>query len=264
MALRPLRILCFGDSLTAGYTQDGLQYHPYLHMVRRKLQEAFPGLQVDIEADGLDGGLTQHFSSRLRTVYRERGTPQDSIFDWVIVLGGTNDLAINSRPETIFEHLERTWSFAKLRKTKVLALTVPEVAIQRRPGGPVNRINKRRDELNSLILGYTSSNFHAFDFKKAFSYEDMSADERRRYWDDAVHFSPDGYDRMGELVAESLIGILKAEESAAAGPEPTTLSTVRPRKRKMFRDDDVNFEEEKLGPDELRHGYVVVRRVDLD
>lgn len=92
----------------------------------------------------------------------------------------------------------------------------------------------------------------------------MPAEDRKRFWDDAVHFSPAGYDRMGELVADSLIGILKAEEHAAAGPEPTTLSTVRPRKRKMFRDDDVNFDEEKLGPDELRHGYIVVRRADLD
>lgn len=264
MALRPLRILCFGDSLTAGYTQDGLQYHPYLHVLRRQLRDAFPGLEVDIEEDGMDGGLTQHFSGRLRTLYRERGTPQDTIFDWVIVLGGTNDLAINARPEAIFENLERTWAFAKMRKTKVLALTVPDLAILTRPGGPVNRVNERRNELNNMILGYTSQNFYAFDFQKTFSYANMPADDRKRFWDDAVHFSPAGYDRMGELVADSLINILKAEEHAAAGPEPTTLSTVRPRKRKMFRDDDVNFDEEKLGPDELRHGYIVVRRADLD
>lgn len=162
MAQRPLRILCFGDSLTAGYTEDGLQYHPYLQVLRRKLREAFPGLQVEIDEDGMDGGLTQHFSGRLRTAYRERGTPHDTIFDWVIVLGGTNDLAINARPEAIFENLERTWSFAKLRKTKVLALTVPELAVLTRPGGPINRVNERRNELNSLILGYTSPNLYVW------------------------------------------------------------------------------------------------------
>lgn len=113
---------------------------------------------------------------------------------------------------------------------------------------------------------YTNASLcsHAFDFKSAFSYEQMTSAERFCYFDDIVHFTPAGYDRMGELVAESLISILKAEDHAAAGPQPTTLSAVRPRKRKMFRDDDKDFDEEKGTPDELRRGYVVVRRKDLD
>ena len=105
---------------------------------------------------------------------------------------------------------------------------------------------------------------HAFDFKTAFSYDAMSEEERTHYWDDAVHFTPAGYDLMGEQIATALIGILKAEDNAAAGPQTTTLSAVRPRKRKIFPDDDKDFEEEQGRADELRRGYVVVRRKDLD
>ncbi|CAK7221560.1 hypothetical protein SBRCBS47491_004566 [Sporothrix bragantina] len=235
-----------------------------------KLREAFPGLQVEISEDGLDGGMTKNYSWRLRTVYREKGPPSEVPFDWVIVLGGTNDLSIHTSPETIFEHLERTWSFAKLRKSKVLALTVPGVALPTESSStnnrdrPMSTHTDRRSTLNSLILGYKATDYQAFDLSSAFSYENMTRDERIRYYDDIVHFTPEGYNRIGELVAESLINILKTEDNSAAGPQPTTLSTVRPRKRKMFDGDDKDFEEEKSGPENLQHGYIVVRRKDLD
>ena len=162
MAQRPLRILCFGDSLTSGYYARGLKYHPYHLVLGRMLREAFPGLQVEISIDGLNGGMTQNYSWRLRTVYRERGPPQDVPFDWVIILGGTNDLSIKTPPDKIFEHLERTWSFAKLRKSKVLALTVPGVALPSESNAVNNRdrpmltLTERRSTLNSLILGYNA------------------------------------------------------------------------------------------------------------
>ncbi|CAK7232394.1 hypothetical protein SCUCBS95973_008245 [Sporothrix curviconia] len=271
MAQQPLRILCFGDSLTAGYTASGLSYHPYHKALGTKLREAFPGLQVEISQDGLDGGMTQHYSWRLRNAYRERGPPQEVPFDWVIILGGTNDLSNHSPPETIFEHLERTWSFAKLRKSKVLALTVPGVALPSKATSsensrdrPLSTLADRRNSLNSLILGYKAADYHAFDLASVFSYDTMTAAERTRYYDDIVHFTFDGYNRMGELVAESLINILKNEDNTAAGPQPTTLSAVRPRKRKIFQGDDKDFDEEKSGPDNLQHGYIVVRRKDLD
>lgn len=163
MAQRPLRILCFGDSLTAGYTASGLKYHPYHKVLGRKLREAFPGLRVEISSDGLDGGLTQHFSWRLRTIYREHGPPQEVPFDWIIVLGGTNDLSLHVPPGTIFEHLERTWSFAKLRKCKVLALTVPALALTRDTGlmddrdRQLTKLLDLRSALNRLILGHKAA-----------------------------------------------------------------------------------------------------------
>ncbi|CAK7568004.1 MAG: hypothetical protein SEPTF4163_005982 [Sporothrix epigloea] len=84
------------------------------------------------------------------------------------------------------------------------------------------------------------------------------------YYDDMIHFTPAGYDHMGESIAESLISILKTEDNGAAGLQPTTLSSVRPRNRKIVQGDDKDFDEEKNEPDSLRHGYIVVRRKDLD
>jgi hypothetical protein len=84
----------------------------------------------------------------------------------------------------------------------------------------------------------------------------MSESDRERYWDDHIHFTPDGYDLIGNKVGMALVSLL-AQES---GNEP-----ARPQKRRrMFKDDSKTFEEEAGDPSAIDQGYVVVRRADLD
>lgn len=52
-----LRILCYGDSLTAGYSAFGTIYHPYSEVLEQKLVAAFPDLKVDISESGMPGDL---------------------------------------------------------------------------------------------------------------------------------------------------------------------------------------------------------------
>ncbi len=93
----------------------------------------------------------------------------------------------------------------------------------------------------------------------------MTDAERKHYWDeDRVHLTEAGYDRMGALIATTLVGILKSEDDSAVGTQLTTRNAVRTRKRKVFKDDDATFVEEGGSADSLRRGYVVVRRKDLD
>jgi lysophospholipase L1-like esterase len=42
-------------------------------------------------------------------------------------------------------------------------------------------------------------------------YHSLSASERREIWDDGLHFTPKGYEKIGNLVAERLIEILRDE-----------------------------------------------------
>jgi lysophospholipase L1-like esterase len=56
MAARPkLRILCFGDSLTAGYSGLGTVFHPYNEKLEQMLAMAFPHLDIETVEDGLSG-----------------------------------------------------------------------------------------------------------------------------------------------------------------------------------------------------------------
>lgn len=71
-------------------------------------------------------------------------------YDWAIILGGTNDLAVRRKPEDFYPYLEETWSIPLRNGTKVLALTVPDNAD--------SSLIKRRAKLNSWILANDTQN----------------------------------------------------------------------------------------------------------
>ncbi|KAK3363119.1 SGNH hydrolase-type esterase domain-containing protein [Lasiosphaeria hispida] len=243
-----LRILCFGDSLTAGYTQMGSVYHPYEETLRQMLEMAFPDVDIETVEDGKPGDTVKHgFLPRIQKNFPFKKQDDES-YDWTIVLGGTNDIAYSIKPEDIFEKLKQVWEVPLRRKSKVLALTVPEAGVFR------EQLNARRTALNDLIKGYKRDGFHVFDLHSAVPYFAMSAQDQERYWDDGVHFTSDGYDLIGNKVGISLVSIL-AKERAANTPA---------KKRRVFRDDEKSFEEEVGDPTAIDQGYIVVRRKDLD
>ena len=55
--LKKLRILCFGDSLTEGYSGWGSSFTPYSEKLEEMLTMAFPDVDVEIETDGLSGDM---------------------------------------------------------------------------------------------------------------------------------------------------------------------------------------------------------------
>ena len=42
-------------------------------------------------------------------------------------------------------------------------------------------------------------------------YHSLTEDQKDEIWDDGLHFTSKGYERMGELVAERLLEIMEAE-----------------------------------------------------
>ncbi len=67
MTSRPkLRILCFGDSLTAGYASWGAVHHPYNGKMEEMLSMAFPDLTIETEEDGVSGATVKSgFQTRM-------------------------------------------------------------------------------------------------------------------------------------------------------------------------------------------------------
>ncbi|KAK3392921.1 SGNH hydrolase-type esterase domain-containing protein [Podospora didyma] len=249
----PLRILCFGDSLTSGYSNMGCISHPYAEKMGQMLEMAYPHFDLEMVEDGVPGATVKFgFLKRIERHFSRKKDDGTSYFDWSIVLGGTNDLAMQVPPEEIFQHLKAVWDVALSRKCKVLALTVPEAGVT------TSRevYDRRRNRLNDLIKGYKREGFHVFDFNAAQPYFAMSESDRERYWDDLIHFTSDGYDRMGNKIGLHLVSILKKEEIAAGGP-PT-------KRRRVFRDDEKVFEEEIGDPHAIDQGWIVVRKKDLD
>ncbi|KAL4888790.1 SGNH hydrolase [Aspergillus ambiguus] len=198
-----ISILCFGNSLTAGYHQFGLDYHPYAWKLEEKLKAAFPSHTFQVDVDGLPGDLVIHPPGRFLPRLQRRCA--EISYDWVIVLGATNDLGHGYPCARIFPALQDAWHVALGAGAKVLALTVPECA------AVSNRLDDKRGELNSQILGYQCEKFHAFDLHPKVPYHSATEEFRKTIWDDGLHLTPAGYDLVGSVIADHLIQLLGSD-----------------------------------------------------
>lgn len=105
---KSLKILCFGDSLTAGYTMRGAAEYPYAEFLQLYLTRLFPSTAFTVDASGKAGdrvvGPSSRFLSRIGTRFA-KAVPEGGPYDWVIILGGTNDLGWFGDPKVIYEGL---------------------------------------------------------------------------------------------------------------------------------------------------------------
>ncbi|KAJ6041591.1 SGNH hydrolase [Penicillium canescens] len=199
-----LSLLCFGDSLTAGYYSYGLEYQPYAGKLKQSLEAVFPNTEIIVDVDGMPGDLAISppgvFLSRIRKKCAKRW------YDWVVVLGGTNDLGYGNQPDKIYSALQDSWNVALSTGAKVLALTIPEC------GAKSQRLDTRRATLNSYILAHQSERIHAFDLHSKIPYHTGSENFREEIFDDGLHLTARGYDLMGSMIGEHLANLLKEEK----------------------------------------------------
>ncbi|KAI0545775.1 GDSL-like Lipase/Acylhydrolase [Xylaria curta] len=244
----PLRILCFGNSLTCGYPVG----HPYAERLAQKIEEAFPGRKVECEVEGMPGDLVTNgqYLDRMNMSWAMAKHP----FDWTIVLGGTNDLGWGRPADQIIEGLKKAWDIPLSKGSKVLALTIPETKARFRT------ITDRRNEVNEVIRNYEKENFFHFDLFKEVPYHKMAPEDRGKYWDmDGLHFQEAGYDFMGEKIGDGLVRILRLAEA-----QGTDISSIVSDARQRKAIEDLIFEEERGDPRLLSQGYIIVRKKDLD
>ncbi|KAH6723438.1 SGNH hydrolase-type esterase domain-containing protein [Leptodontidium sp. MPI-SDFR-AT-0119] len=203
-----LRVLCFGDSLTAGYTQGGSLFHPYGIALKASLEKSLPSWDITTDIQGLGGDQAVSppgsFFPRMDKLYTE--VHPKTPYDWAVVLGGTNDLNQDRLPSDIFPALERVWAIPLSNNTKVLALTVTGC------GACAPAVPERRADLNQRILGHREENYYAYDLHKAVPYWGMSEERRKEIWDDTLHFTVKGYDLIGKLLADRIVELAKQEE----------------------------------------------------
>ncbi|KAI1417128.1 SGNH hydrolase [Hypoxylon sp. FL1857] len=254
MSRRTLRILCFGDSLTAGFPAG----QPYAEKLKEKLEDAFLGHgygEIEYEVDGVPGDLVTRgsFIERMEDAWRIALQAKEP-YDWTITLGGTNDLGWGCAVDEIVAGLKRTWDIPLSKGGKVLALTIPDTRSRYKD------IKERRDEVNKTIKEYKQPNFFYFDLYSAIPYHDMKPEDRPKYWEmDGVHLSANGYNLMGEKIAEELVRIMKLAEA-----QETDINTIAKDARQRKAIEDMIFEEERGNPRLLSQGYIVVRKSDLD
>jgi len=164
---RQLSILCFGNSLTAGFHSYGLEYHPYAIKLKEHLENEFLGLEVLTTVAGQPGDLVCRPGAFLSRIEMKC---ENNNYDWVIFLGGTkwvffyyidplnfvnhgaylshSDLGYGFDSEKIYAGLQDSWGVVLRSGAKVLSLTIPECQAR------VKNLDLRRSALNKLILDH--------------------------------------------------------------------------------------------------------------
>ncbi|MCJ1472533.1 hypothetical protein MMC13_001182 [Lambiella insularis] len=216
---RTLKILCFGDSLTAGYSAYGSQFYPYADHLKRALQATFPSSRIEIIVEGMSGAQVRgQYTGRLnRACERARDEP----FDWIVVLGGTNDLGWGGQPKEIYEALQAVWNIALNTGANVLALTIIEASVNS------GTLIERRDTLNALIAEHKVDRFHYMDLCHAIPYFTMEEKKRDTIWDDGLHLTAEGYKMMGDAIGLHMARLLPALDNVKNKQAVTSEKTDR-------------------------------------
>ncbi|KYK58608.1 hypothetical protein DCS_05625 [Drechmeria coniospora] len=226
MADGPLSILCFGDSLTQGYHSFGMGKNPYGEKLEETLKAAMPGRDIRVYVNGVPGDFAtgQAFSRRLRQASRRiRAGPTGDVrpYDWVIILGGTNDLARCCTGQMIVDALKACWDIPLAKGSKVLALTVPEsrpkpdwlaAQLVRSPLPrllSVPSLGSPRADHDAVAPPLTRLASYSFDLHAKVPFHSLSVADQDKYWDDGLHLTADGYWWMGGHIADGLLQIFE-------------------------------------------------------
>jgi acyl-CoA thioesterase I len=196
-------ILCFGDSLTAGYQTPSLAYpHAEATPYGQVLQERL-GNRGRVEISGICGEVTGEMVLRFRTAVLNR-RPQT-----VIILGGTNDLGWNAAPSEIMRNLTKMYELARAASIVAVPVTVPSIRLEMDQDNPeaaswlVEHIH-RRTRLNALIAEYAERMGLMYFDLFSVTAEPGSLLLAEPYSNDGLHLTTTGYRLFGRLLYEQL------------------------------------------------------------
>ena len=212
MSRTPL-VICFGDSLTAGFqspTEDNPvgRETPYGQFL-----QSFLGGGAVVRISGICGELTGEM------VMRFRRDVLDHQPGYVPILGGTNDLGWNAPPREIMDNLIKMYEQTLAMGSVPIPVTVPSIRVEDASGSRegqewIAEHLARRSQLNKLIQDYAGSKGIACVDLFAVTAEPESGQLAAIYSNDGIHLTTVGYRLFAEQVARILKPLL------AQGTEP--------------------------------------------
>lgn len=204
---RSTLVICFGDSLTAGFqsptrenpTGEGTPYGQFL--------QSYLGDAVQVRTSGICGELTGEMVMRF----------QHDVLDlepgYVPILGGTNDLGWNASPQEIMRNLIKMYEQALVIGSLPIPVTVPSIRVldssESREGQEwIAGHLIRRNQLNQLIHDYTDANGLASVDLFAATAEPETGQLAALYSNDGIHLTTAGYRLFAQQVARILEPLL--------------------------------------------------------
>ncbi|HZR45533.1 MAG TPA: SGNH/GDSL hydrolase family protein [Candidatus Manganitrophaceae bacterium] len=179
-----MKIIAFGDSLTVGYQYPDPPA-PYAFF----LTPLLPG-DTAISVAAVSGETTSDMLRRFdRDVLQNRP-------DWVIILGGTNDLGWSLPADPILKNLTQMYRMALAAKIAPVTCAVPSLLGADDFIPPRVALNRKiEQEANALQIPFV-------DFFKATC--DPGGRLLEKYASDGLHLNARGYEKMARAVHETL------------------------------------------------------------
>ncbi|KAG8528896.1 uncharacterized protein KY384_006585 [Bacidia gigantensis] len=166
--------------------------------------------KIQVLIDGLPGDQVN--VAYMRRMKENLALAKKKPYDWIVIMGGTNDLGWGQQADVIFDNLKSIWSTALESGASILALNIIETA------RASDRMVAKRRELNEHILNHQANRFYAFDLWSVIRYTGVDKETRARIWDDGLHLTEEGYNIMGKAVAARLFEIIQGLSSGDPSP----------------------------------------------
>ncbi|MEP6601386.1 MAG: GDSL-type esterase/lipase family protein [Nitrospirota bacterium] len=191
MPPQPPSIICFGDSLTAGFrspTREDpfAEDAPYGAFLQDRL-----GKRAVVKVSGVCGELTADMARRF---------PRDVIAQkpWLtVVLGGTNDLGWRIPTAEIFRNLRTMYQQAIDSEIHVAAVTVPSIR------GDDSYVSGRY-ELNALVAEHCDRNSIPWVDLFTATAEPTTGRLGQPYSNDGLHLTVAGYQLLADLLYQQV------------------------------------------------------------
>lgn len=207
-------VICFGDSLTAGFQTPTAgnpqgRSRPY----GARLQELL-GEKVRVRVSGLCGEVTGEM------VLRFGRDVLDHHPDYVVILGGTNDLGWNAAPSEIMRNLLQLYERTRGRGGVPIPVTVSSIRVETGQGSGdahawLAAHVARRKELNRGIQEYATEKDLPWIDLFAATAEPETLQLAAVYSNDGIHLTDAGYQVFAERVAEILRPLCLSKGPAA-------------------------------------------------
>jgi acyl-CoA thioesterase-1 len=191
-----------GDSITAGYQQGPgnlpPRHYPFTNMlestIRMRLKAMGAEKDVAIENRGMDGDSTAGMVGR----FTMSVSPEKP--EYVVIMGGLNDLFTRVPGEDVFRNLVQLTQLAREIGAEPIMLSTTPVA------GAVD-FNEGIKALNDRLMEYCTGNGVRFiDLFSELSDGGVLAEE---YSNDGVHISDKGYKKIMSILAPLMLELVQ-------------------------------------------------------
>jgi lysophospholipase L1-like esterase len=199
--LKTVKIVALGDSLTVGETgfsdsDESVSYPKYLEILAK---QHLTSLQSDVEVNVLNGGINGDLTSGMLERFSRDVVDEKS--DYVVILGGTNDIGWGFDPAIIAHNLTTMYDAALNKGIAPVACSVPSIL-------GFDALIPPRLQLNRMIR--TEAEKRSVPFVDFFT---ATADTQTNrlsddYSADGLHLTTKGYQQMAKYILDKWLKAL--------------------------------------------------------